>query len=92
MAALQRPSHVPVAHDDGEARTSRRGLLFLRDRQSAGIHPLLRREPRGERWLIKRLVVDGWDEERATAEASALGQRSDALRQFAIEYAKTHRR
>jgi uncharacterized protein (TIGR01244 family) len=38
-------------------------------------------------WLIKRLVVDGWETERAVAEATALGMRSEALRQFAIDYA-----
>lgn len=43
-------------------------------------------------WLIKRLVVDKWDVERATKEATALGQTSPALRQFALDYAKTHTR
>ena len=43
-------------------------------------------------WLIKRIAVDHWDVERATAEAAALGQTSMALRQFAIDYAQSHRR
>ena len=43
-------------------------------------------------WLIKRLVVDRWDVERATAEATALGQTSPVLRQFAIDYARAHQR
>jgi uncharacterized protein (TIGR01244 family) len=43
-------------------------------------------------WMIKRMVVDKWDAERATTEAMALGQTSAPLRQFAIEYAKTHQR
>jgi uncharacterized protein (TIGR01244 family) len=43
-------------------------------------------------WLIKRLVVDGWDVERATQEATALGQTSPTMRQFAIDYAKTRKR
>jgi hypothetical protein len=43
-------------------------------------------------WLIKRLAVDHWDVEKATAEATALGQTSAPLREFAIEYAKAHRR
>jgi uncharacterized protein (TIGR01244 family) len=38
-------------------------------------------------WLIKRLVVDGWDEERAVKDAAALGQTSEMLRAWAIEYA-----
>lgn len=43
-------------------------------------------------WLIKRLVVDGWDVDRATQEAAALGQNNAAHRQFAIEYAQAHKR
>jgi len=43
-------------------------------------------------WLIKRLAVDHWDVERATAEAIALGQTSADQRRFAIEYGQSHRR
>lgn len=43
-------------------------------------------------WLIKRLVVDGWDEDRAVKEAMELGQTSQELRDFAIDYAKKHKR
>lgn len=43
-------------------------------------------------WMIKRMVVDHWDEEKATKEAMDLGQTSAPLRQFAIDYAKTHKR
>ena len=43
-------------------------------------------------WLIKRLVVDHWDVERATKEATDLGLTSPALKQFAIDYAHTHKR
>jgi len=43
-------------------------------------------------WMIKRLVVDHWDVDRATKEAMALGQTSEPLRQFAVEYARNHRR
>lgn len=42
-------------------------------------------------WLIKRLVVDRWDEERAVKEAVSLGQTSEELRKFAIEYARTRK-
>ncbi len=42
-------------------------------------------------WLIKRLVVDKWDEERAVKEAAALGQSSEALRKWALEYAQRKR-
>lgn len=43
-------------------------------------------------WLIKRLVVDRWDVDRATKEATALGLTSPALKQFAADYAQTHKR
>ena len=43
-------------------------------------------------WFIKRLVVDHWDVERASKEASALGMTNPALKQFAIDYAQTHKR
>lgn len=43
-------------------------------------------------WLIKRLVVDGWDQDRAVKEAIALGQTSETLRKFALEYAASRRK
>ena len=46
----------------------------------------------GAMWMIKRLVVDHWDTEKAFAEATALGLTSPALKQFAIDYAGTHKR
>ena len=39
-------------------------------------------------WMIKRLVVDKWDAERASEEATALGMTSPALKKFAIDYAQ----
>src|SRR5579862_3798105 len=43
-------------------------------------------------WFIKRLVVDHWDVDRAAKEATDLGMTSPKLKQFAIEYAQTHKR
>ena len=43
-------------------------------------------------WLIKRLVVDGWDEARATKEATDLGLTSAPLKVFALDYAASHRK
>ena len=42
-------------------------------------------------WLIKRIVVDKWEVERAQAEAEALGLTNAALKQWAIEYARPDR-
>lgn len=40
-------------------------------------------------WFIKRMVVDKWDVERASAEATALGMNNATLKQWAIDYAKS---
>jgi uncharacterized protein (TIGR01244 family) len=43
-------------------------------------------------WLIKRIAVDRWETDTAVKEAAALGQTSEPLRTFAIEYAQSHKR
>jgi uncharacterized protein (TIGR01244 family) len=43
-------------------------------------------------WMIKRMVVDHWDADKAYSEANALGLTSPALKQFALDYAQTHKR
>src|SRR5262252_6343681 len=43
-------------------------------------------------WMIKRMVVDKWDAEKAGAEAAQLGLTNAALKTFAVEYATTHQR
>src|SRR6185436_18354645 len=42
-------------------------------------------------WLIKRIVVDRWDVDRASAEAEALGLTNPALKQWALDYARAPR-
>lgn len=44
----------------------------------------------GAVWLVKRVLVDGWAVEKATAEAEAIGLTSAVLKQFALDYIKTH--
>jgi uncharacterized protein (TIGR01244 family) len=41
-------------------------------------------------WFIKRIVVDKWDTDRAMAEAEALGLSSAPMKQFALDYVKSH--
>ena len=43
-------------------------------------------------WMIKRLVVDGWDADRAAVEAAALGLRNEALKKFALDYAASKKK
>src|SRR5919197_6217676 len=42
-------------------------------------------------WMIKRLVVDHWEADKAAQEAKALGMTSATLQQFAVNYAQTHK-
>ena len=42
-------------------------------------------------WLIKRIVVDHWDVAKAEAEAAELGLTNQALKQWAVEYARPDR-
>jgi uncharacterized protein (TIGR01244 family) len=41
-------------------------------------------------WLIKRVQVDKWDVDRASAEAAALGLTNPALKAFALDYIASH--
>lgn len=40
----------------------------------------------GTLWLIKRMVIDKWTEERSLAEAKVIGLSSEALQKFALDY------
>jgi uncharacterized protein (TIGR01244 family) len=42
-------------------------------------------------WMIKRMVVDKWDADRAGTEAAALGLTNGALKTFALNYAAAHK-
>jgi uncharacterized protein (TIGR01244 family) len=41
-------------------------------------------------WMIKRVIVDHWDEAKAGEEAAALGLTSAPLRQFVQDYLRSH--
>ena len=43
-------------------------------------------------WMIKRMLVDGWDTDRAATEAAALGLTSAPLKTFALNYVSTHKK
>src|SRR6478672_10097841 len=77
---LRLPSEAG-ANVEGEAAAAR----------TAGIHCAAGNRA-GAMWMIKRLVVDHWDTDKAFTEATALGLTSPALKQFAIDYAQSHKR
>ena len=43
----------------------------------------------GAMWFIKRVKQDGWDTDRAMAEAETIGLRSERLKEFALGYVAT---
>jgi uncharacterized protein (TIGR01244 family) len=43
-------------------------------------------------WLIKRMQVDGWDQQRAVEEATALGLTNERLKQFALDWVQAHKK
>lgn len=42
-------------------------------------------------WMVKRLVLDKWDVEKASTEAAALGLTNAALKEWAVKYAQTRK-
>jgi uncharacterized protein (TIGR01244 family) len=42
-------------------------------------------------WMIKRMMIDNWDADRAGTEAAALGLTNGALKTFALNYVQTHK-
>jgi uncharacterized protein (TIGR01244 family) len=92
-AAGLRFYHIPF---NGQAPSPSAADQFLTAITAKGSEPAFIHCAGGNRaaamWLIKRLVVDQWDLDRASKEATALGLTSPALKQFAADYAQTHKR
>jgi uncharacterized protein (TIGR01244 family) len=92
-AADIRYYHVPF---DGRAPNAAVADKFLEAITAPGSEPAFIHCAGGGRaatmWFLKRLVVDHWDVDRATAEATALGMNNQGLKQFALDYAQAHKR
>ena len=43
-------------------------------------------------WMIKRALIDKWDNDRAAEEATQLGLTSSALKTFALDYIQSHKK
>jgi uncharacterized protein (TIGR01244 family) len=43
-------------------------------------------------WLIKRVLIDKWDNDRALEEAAQLGSISPAMKTFALDYIQAHKK
>jgi uncharacterized protein (TIGR01244 family) len=43
-------------------------------------------------WMIKRVLIDKWDNDRALEEASQLGSMSPVMKTFALDYVQAHKK
>ncbi len=84
--------HVPFNSSRPDEGAVDRYLVAVKDSSN---HPVLIFCASGSRagalWLIKRMLVDGWPEEKATAEAVMIGMASPTLKAFALEYVAKHK-
>lgn len=85
--------HVPVNGSDPQPSSVDEFLKAVKEPSNQPVYIHCASANRvGAMWLIKRVVVDGWEVPRATAEAEAIGLTSAPLRQFAVDYATKHRK
>jgi uncharacterized protein (TIGR01244 family) len=79
--------NIPVNGQAPDPKAVDRFLETIADRanQPAFIHCASASRV-GALWLVKRVVQDGWDVERATEEARVIGLRSPSLEKFALDY------
>ncbi len=85
--------HVPFNGQQPEAAVVDQ---FLKAITAKGAEPAFIHCAGGNRaaamWFVKRAVVDKWDTDKAMAEATDLGFTSQPLKNFMMEYVKTHRK
>lgn len=83
--------HIPFTGSDPKVEAVDQFLATVKDPANSPVYIHCASGGRaGMMWLIKRVAVDGWALEKATAEAERVGLRNPALKAFALEYLKTH--
>lgn len=67
---------------------------FLAALAKPGVYPVFIHCASGNRvaafWMVRRVLVDKWDVEDAEREARLGGLKSPAMREFALDYIRTH--
>jgi uncharacterized protein (TIGR01244 family) len=67
---------------------------FLAALSSSKVYPVFIHCGTGNRvaafWMIRRVLVDKWDVEDAQQEAKLVGLKSETMKEFALNYIKTH--
>lgn len=83
--------HIPVDGTDLDAKTVDTFLQTMRDPASVPVYIHCASANRvGMMWLIKRVMMDGWSVDKATEEAERIGLRSKPLKEFALDYLRSH--
>lgn len=77
--------HLPFRNPDAETTEAFLAAVADETNQPAYIHCGSANRV-GAMWFIKRVVQDGWDNDRAMAEAETIGLRAERLKTFATEY------
>ena len=77
--------HLPFRNPDAETTEAFLAAVGDEANQPAYIHCGSANRV-GAMWFIKRVVQDGWDTDRAMAEAETIGLRAERLKTFATEY------
>jgi uncharacterized protein (TIGR01244 family) len=69
---------------------------FLKVIAEPGVQPAFIHCHSGNRaaamWLIKRVMIDKWDTDRASEEAAQLGLTNAGLKKFALDYVAAHKK
>jgi uncharacterized protein (TIGR01244 family) len=91
-AAGLRYIHIPMSSSQPDAAAVDTFLSAVRDPANSPVYIHCASANRvGGVWLVRRMLVDGWDAARALAEAEAIGLKSAPLREFMLAYVRSHR-
>lgn len=83
--------HIPVSGAQLKTETVDQFLAAVKDPANSPVYIHCASANRvGMMWLIKRVVVDGWTVEKATAEAERAGLKNPKLKALALDYLKAH--
>ena len=85
--------HLPLNGNAPDPAVADRFLKFITE---PGNQPAFIHCASGNRaaamWLIKRVLIDKWDNDRAWEEASQLGSISPVMKTFALDYIQAHKK
>ena len=85
--------HLPLNGSAPDPAVADRFLAFI---TQPGNQPAFIHCASGNRaaamWLIKRVLIDKWDNDRAMEEASQLGSISPVMKTFALDYIQAHKK